>query len=175
MALIRGVSAVVCAAVVAAAAGCGSSAPPVTAAPQAEIERPRDTAQIAEAIAGGRVGALLYMDRFRASPLAKKFDDTFHYRAFWEGTGIDPDRDVDRIFASAPSLDHPERGVWVTQVNVPLTKMRSAIDVLFKTARVKGAWVDGAPRPEADVELRDGSTRRLALVEPRFVVMVPKD
>src|SRR5438093_394338 len=108
--------------------GCGSTKAPAAPAPAA-AERPHDTAQVAESIAGGRVGALLYMDRLRSSPLGAKLDETFRWRAWWEGTGLDPERDVERIFASAPSLEHPERGVWVTEVNVPLAKVKHAVDV----------------------------------------------
>jgi hypothetical protein len=154
--------------------GCGSSPKPETAAP-AKVERPRDTAQIAEEISGGKVGALLYMDRVRSSPLGDKLDDAFRWRAWWEGSGVDPQRDVERVFGSAPSLEHPERGIWVTELNIPLAKLKQGLDVMFEKKRLKGGWIEGARMPEAKIEMRDGSTRLVALVEPRWAVLLPED
>ena len=156
------------------ASGCGSATKPAAIAP-AKVERPRDTAQIAEEIAGGKVGALLYMDRVRSSPLAAKLDDAFRWRAWWEGTGVDPQRDVERVFGTAPSLEHPERGVWVTELNIPLDKLKHGLDVMFESKRLKGEWIAGARMPEAKVEMRDDSTRLVALVEPRWAVLLPED
>ncbi len=156
------------------AIACGSSPKPASEA-AAKVERPHDTAQIAEEISGGKVGALLYMDRVRSSPLGAKFDAAVRGRAWGEGTGIDPQRDVERVFTSAPSLEHPERGVWVTEMNIPLSKLKSGLDMMFQSKRLKGAWIEGARMPEAKIEMKDGSTRLVALVEPRWAVVLPED
>jgi hypothetical protein len=153
--------------------GCGSAPKPESG--PAKIEKPRDTAQIAEEIIGGRVGMLLYMDRVRGTPLGEKLDVEYRWRAWWKGTELDPQRDIERVFGAAPALDKPENSIWVTEVNVPLTKVKSGLDVMLKSGRLKGEWLTGAKMPEAKVELRDGTTRLIGLVEPRWIVMLPPE
>ena len=155
----------------AATFGCSSAPKPTAEA--VKVEKPRDTAQIAESIIGGKVGMLLYMDRVRGTPLGEKLDVEYRWRAWWKGTGLDPQRDIDRVFGSAPATDQPEHSIWVTEVNVPLAKIQSGLDEMFKAGRLKGEWLTGAKRPEAKVELRDGTTRLVGLVEPRWVVLLP--
>ena len=157
----------------AAAPACGGAAPEAAPAPQRRAPR-HDTAEIAEQIAAGRVCILVYMDRVRSSPMGRQLDDAFHWKEFWADTGFELERDVERSFGTTPSLEHPERGVWVSEVNVPMERVRKAAQALFDLGRTKGHFLAGDPNA-CDVELRDGTTRRVVFVEPRWVVMLPVD
>ncbi|HEY4117223.1 MAG TPA: hypothetical protein VGM56_05185 [Byssovorax sp.] len=154
-------------------ASCGGAAPEAAPAPAAPVVH-HDTADLAEQIVAGRVSILVYMDRVRASPMGKQLDETFHWKEFWEGTGFELERDVERSFGTTPDLQHPERGVWVSEVNVPMERVKKAAKALFDLGRTKGHFLDGDPNA-CDVELRDGSTRRVVFVEPKWVVMLPID
>src|SRR5688572_28302181 len=105
----RRIHAVVLAVSLALATGACGGATPEAAAPGAAVAaeapkpKPRNAQDIARAVIGGRVDVLVFADRVRAHPVGPKLAALDAWRPVLEGTGIDPQKDLERAFVTAPS------------------------------------------------------------------------
>lgn len=144
--------------------------------------KPRNAAEIAQSITSGKAGVLVYADRVRGHPIGPKIARMSAISAVLEGTGIDPQQDLERVFFSAASIAEGHRGVTVAQHRVPSARMRSAVDVIIARSDPPGAWLPDAVVPTARVTV-SGETRVIALVgsadggvdDPAFMLVLPED
>lgn len=156
----------------AAPLGCGPATTPpidVVAPPPKE----RNAATIAWDIVHARVGALTYVDRVRGRPIAAKIQSLDLVRPYLEGTGIDPEKDLDRAFVAAPATDRADESIVVAQHHLSSEKIRLALGAMISSGRVAGEWIQGASVPQARVTAR-GQTRILAIIEPDILVLLPE-
>ncbi len=153
--------------------GCGAA--PV-AAPEVAPEPPpkaRNAATIAWDIVHAKVGALTYVERVRGRPIAAKIQSLDLVRPYLEGTGINPEQDLDRAFVAAPATDRADEAIVVAQHHLSSDQIRLALQAMMASGRVTGEWIPGAPVPEARVTAR-GQTRILAVIEPDILVLLPE-
>ncbi len=153
--------------------GCGAA--PV-AAPEVAPEPPpkaRNAATIAWDIVHAKVGALTYVERVRGRPIAAKIQSLDLVRPYLEGTGINPERDLDRAFVAAPATDRADEAIVVAQHHLSSAQIRLALESMMASGRVTSEWIQGAPVPEARVTAR-GQTRILAIIDPDILVLLPE-
>ena len=172
-------------AVVSALLSCRGAANVVAAAPAAPLPKPKNAAAIAQAINLGRVGGLVYADRVRGHPLGARLAGMGVIRALFEGTGIDPQQDLERIFISAPSVAQGHRAVTVAQHHVPPARLKAAVEVMIARSQPPGAWLPDLGVPAARITV-SRETRVIALIGsadgdlgdaagPALLVVLPED
>ncbi len=152
-----------------AACACGGGVPAPDAPPPAH---PRDAAEIAVKLVGGKATVLVFADRVRGTSLAQKVAGLDVLRPLLDGTGIDPQRDVDRAFATMPSVGSGER-VLGLEHSLPEARVRAAIDVIVAKSKPTGAWIDGAGVPAAVVTVQ-GERVVVAMATPTLLVVLPE-
>lgn len=154
------------------AAGCGGSA---ATAPNAEAPapKPRNADTIAVAIAHGRTSVLVHAARVRSSPLAPRVLAISGVSRLLEGSGIDPLRDLERAFVTAPDVKHPDATVAVLEHTLSPERLKSALDALVAKSAPDGAWIADAGVPAARVRMR-GQTRVVAEVADQVLVVLPE-
>ncbi|WP_437570429.1 hypothetical protein [Sorangium sp. So ce542] len=156
-----------------AAVACGSapSAAPVGAeAPPPP--KPRNAAAIAQSIAGGKVSVLVFADRTRGHPIMARLAALDLWGPVLTGTGLDPERDLERAFITAPRADVAHEAVIVLEHNVPPERLKTGLDTLLSRSQPPGAEEAGLGVPAVRVTLK-GHTRVVATVEPNFLVVLP--
>ena len=156
-----------------AALGCGAA--PLAAPDTALLPPPkaRNAATIAWDIVHAKVGALTYVERVRGRPIAAKIQSLDLVRPYLEGTGLDPEKDLDRAFVAAPATDRADEAIVVAQHHLSSDQIRLALQAMIASGRVTGEWLPGAPVPEARVTAR-GQTRILAIIDPDILVLLPE-
>ncbi|WP_237244834.1 MULTISPECIES: hypothetical protein [Sorangium] len=156
-----------------AVVACGSapSAAPVGAeAPPPP--KPRNAAAIAQSIAGGKVSVLVFADRTRGHPIMARLAALDLWGPVLAGTGLDPERDLERAFVTAPRADAAHEAVIVLEHNVPPERLEAGLDTLLSRSQPPGAEEGGLGVPAVRVTLK-GHTRVVATVEPNFLVVLP--
>jgi len=155
------------------ALGCGGAAEQAAVAPEPPPPKPRNAADVASSIVHAEVGALLYVDRLRGHPLSAKLTSLEVIRSYLEGTGIVPERDLERAFVAAPSANQANETIVVAEHRLDNAQVHTVLDGMLASGRLQGEWITGASVPLARVSAR-GQTRALALIEPNFVVVLPE-
>ncbi|WP_437334963.1 hypothetical protein [Sorangium sp. So ce394] len=156
-----------------AAVACGSApaaAPAFVEAPPPP--KPRNAAAIAQSIAGGKVSVLVFADRTRGHPIMARLAALDLWGPVLTGTGLDPERDLERAFITAPRADAAHEAVIVLEHNVPPERLKTGLDTLLSRSQPPGAEESGLGVPAVRVTLK-GHTRVVATVEPNFLVVLP--
>jgi hypothetical protein len=96
------------------------------------------------------------------------------WNAFFEGSPIDPLRDLDHLLITAPRLrGDTGKLVAVMDLNLPASTAREAMDLILH--RNNGVWIEDAPVTAARVRV-GGAPRIVALVpERRTLAILPGD
>ncbi|MBI4701405.1 MAG: hypothetical protein HY744_09635 [Deltaproteobacteria bacterium] len=152
------------------ALACGGGALPAPPAPPPP--KPRNAADIARDIVGGRVSALVHVGRLRGHALAARLAALDPWGPVLDGTGIDPQRDFERAFVTAPDTEHEDDMAFVAEHTLGEARARAAVDALVARSSPPGAWLEGLGVSAARVTVR-GRTRVVALVEPNVLVVLP--
>src|SRR5262245_20371955 len=120
--------AVACAGALLALTACGGASTGGAATPSAEAPKPkpRNAPEIARAIAGGKIDVLVYVDRVRKSPIAPKLAALDALGPVFEGTGIDPQKDINRAYVTSADVKHAETAVVVAEHALPEARIRAA-------------------------------------------------
>jgi hypothetical protein len=124
--------------------------------------------------ANANIRLILYTERMRAHPLARRvgsmLSQAYQWRDFFGPSGIDPIQDVDRILLAGPELRDSSQVVAVMQYNVSEERMRAAVDALVQRD-ANGEWLDaGAPAARARADRAD---RLFVMPAPKLVVVTP--
>jgi hypothetical protein len=159
------------------AAGCGSApagdgATPAVASP-VQPERPRDAAKIAVDLVGGKVNALVFVDRVRVHPVGPRLISLGPARALLAGTSVDPLRDLERVFVTAPSTSD-RRAIMFAEHKLDDARIQQAMMDLVQKSDPPGAVVPGAPYPTVKVQRR-GRGGLVSFIPPHFVVALPEE
>jgi hypothetical protein len=150
--------------------GGGAATAPEAAAPAA---KPRNADTIAIAVANGKTSVLLHSGRVRNNPLAAKVLAVGRVARMLEGSGIDPLRDVERAFVTAPDVTHPGGTIAVLEHDLTAERLRATLDGLVEKSAPDGAWLDDLGVPAARVRMR-GETRVVAEVSDQVLVILPE-
>lgn len=152
------------------AAGCGGAPVEGAAAP---APKPRDAADIARSVADAKIGVLVYVDRARSHPVSSRLAALDVWQPMLEGTGLDPQRDIERAYVASPSATGGDRTVVVAQYTPTEDQVKGAIDVMIGKSQPPGEWLNDVGVPAARVTVR-GQTRVVALAAPSFLVVLPE-
>ncbi|WP_437316927.1 hypothetical protein [Sorangium sp. So ce385] len=156
-----------------AAVACGSASPAAPVGAEAPPPpKPRNAAAIAQSIAGGKVSVLVFADRTRGHPIMARLAALDLWGPVLTGTGLDPERDLERAFITAPRADAAHEAVIVLEHNVPPERLKTGLDTLLSRSQPPGAEEGGLGVPAVRVTLK-GHTRVVATVEPNFLVVLP--
>lgn len=125
--------------------------------------------------ANANIRLILYTERMRAHPLARRvgsmLSQAYQWRDFFGPSGIDPIQDVDRILIAGPELRDSSQVVAVMQYNVSDERMRAAVDALVQRDTSGGEWLDaGAPAARARADRAD---RLFVMPAPHLIVVTP--
>ncbi|WP_437927391.1 hypothetical protein WMF37_51635 [Sorangium sp. So ce291] len=151
---------------------CGSASPGTPPAETAPPPKPRNTAAIAQSIAGGKVSVLVYADRTRGHPIMARLAALDLWGPVLGGTGLDPERDLERAFVTAPRADAASEAVIVLEHNLPPERLESGLDALLSRSQPPGTRESGLGVPAVRVTIK-GHARVVATVEPNFLVVLP--
>lgn len=153
-----------------ATTGCGRPQPVAAQAPK---PKPRNAIQLAIELSGARLTSMLRVDRLRGHALAPKLAELDDVRELLEGTGVDPLRDLERVFVASSGVHRDDKAVIVAEHKLAEEKLKAAMDALVARSQPPGAWMKESAVPAARVTLR-GHARVIAAVAPSFVVVVPE-
>jgi hypothetical protein len=162
---------------IAFAAGCGGAQPDASSLPETADAppkpKPKDAAQRVEALADGKVGALVYVDRVRAHPVGPRLLAMPVVAQMLEGTGIDPLKDLERVFVSGPGTDRA-RAVMFAEHNLDAARAHAALESVMQKSDPPGERVSVVPYEAVKVTVK-GRTGVVAMLPPRYVVVLPED
>lgn len=147
----------------------------------AELKDPASAAGDASKVAGKNpnVQVLIASERLRKHDLGSTFGKLLtslpEWATFFDGTGIDPVRDLDHVLLTGPQFRDFRKVVAVMDYNVSSKKIRDAMSVVVE--RSAGSWVEPSPFPAAKITPAfDRGERILAHVpERRLLVLLPDD
>jgi hypothetical protein len=151
----------------AGALGCTPRKAPV----EAPRPKPRNAAELADAIVGAKLSSLVYFDRVRGHAIAGKLVALEDVRAIFEGTGVEPLRDVERAAIASTGIHEDDQVVVIAQHKLAEEQVRASLQVMVDRTEPKGAWLELGV-PAARVTMR-GHERVVAMVEPGFVAVLP--
>ena len=161
--------------------GCGGSGPdpetPEAAALASALApaapKPRDAARRAEAAVQGKIGVLVWVDRVRGHPVGARVLAMPMVADLLEGTGLDPLKDLERVFVSAPGTDKA-RAVMFAEHNLDTDKARAALERVLRKSDPPGQVRKDLGVDAVQVTIK-GRTGVVALLPPHFLVVVPED
>lgn len=161
-----------------AAAGlaCGGGAEAPLGTPDAvvkEAPRPKDAPVIATQMVGGKMSALIFMERVRPNSAATKVLELGVVKEMLEGTGLDPLNDVERAFVTGPSASS-QRAVLFAEHTVPEDRITALVQNVVRQSDPPGEILRGAPNWKVRVQ-KKGRGGVFALIPPKYVVIVPDD
>jgi hypothetical protein len=164
-----------------------AGAPVASAEPDAGVaRRPAVKDPLAAAGAVGKlattdpnVQVLIASDRIRKHPLGASFGRLLttipEWKSFFDGTDLDPIRDVDHVLIAGPQFRDSRHVVAVMDYNLPEARVKQAIDVVLQRSDPPGSWLEDSPVPAATARA-DGGDRIFAMVPgKRLLVVMPAD
>lgn len=120
------------------------------------------------------VRLLLFNDRIRSLPIAPRIGRLVarlpQWRSFFGPTGLDPIRDIDRVFIAGPQFRASGDVVAFLQYSVSTSLVRQAVDAIVKR-EPKGEWL--ATKVPAARARADRSDRIFVLPKGHILLMVP--
>jgi hypothetical protein len=122
---------------------------------------------------GAKVGVLVYAERARNHPVGAKAAALNVWQPVLEGTGIDPQRDLDRAYVAAPSVRSGDKVIAVAQHSLPPERIQAAVEALIGKSKPPGEWIEDAKVPSARVTVQ-GQKRVVAIVDESFLVILPE-
>jgi hypothetical protein len=154
------------------AGGCSSSEPSASS-PEAVAQRPKNAHVIAREIVGGKVGALVFVDRARGNPTATKFLQLGAVKDLLDGTSFDPMRDIERAYGTGPSVSD-RRGVVFAEHTLTPERVAAAVQDMVRKSDTPAVVIQGGPEWRVRVSKKN-QPGTVAFIPPRFVVIVPPD
>jgi hypothetical protein len=150
---------------------CGPAGAQTEGAAAPEVEPPpRNSHEMARAVVGAEIGTFVYMDRVRKHKLAPRLAAMPGVGDIFEGTGIEPLRDVDRAYVASKNATDREAVIAVVEHHVKPDKVKGAMQALITKSGSDGAWLDGYPVPAARVSVRGRKSVVLAVNDTILVV-----
>lgn len=125
--------------------------------PNANVNVLIDSRRLRQHALGPRIGTLLA--------------SVHQWRDFFGPTGIDPVRDIDRIFITGPQLRDSSGVVAVIQHRIAQARLHAALDALVRRDP-EGAWLDGGTTVAK--ARADRSDRYFVKVSPNLLVVTPE-
>jgi hypothetical protein len=120
------------------------------------------------------VKLLLLNDRIRALPIGPRIGKLVsrlpQWRSFFGPSGLDPVRDIDRMYVAGPQFRSSSEVVAVMQYGVTEATMHKAIDGIVNR-EPKGEWFD--TKVPAARARADRAERVFVLLKGKMVLMVP--
>jgi hypothetical protein len=161
-------------------AGPDAEAPKVARAEPA-LREPLSVAGDPAKIAGKEpnVQVLISGERIREHELGAWFGRILtaipEWRTFFEGTTIDPIRDLDHLLIAGPQLRDSRKAVAVMDYNVAETEIRKAIDAIVARSNPKGEWLKDTPIPAARATAHKGERIFAYVPGRRLLVVLPPE
>jgi hypothetical protein len=153
------------------AAACGGDTPD-PAVPETP-DSSRNAHVLAAQAVRARVHALIFMDRVRAHALAPRLASLDAFSEAFQGTDIEPVRDVDRVFIAARSARADDSAIAVAEHRLEPQRVETAMQRLIDLSGGDGRWLDDYPFRAARVIVRQRKTAILAVTPTLLVVTSP--
>ncbi len=153
--------------------GCGP-ATPEPHGPSAAQGGPRDAHTRAANVVGARVTLIVFMDRVRVHPLAPQLAGLDVVAEAFEGTDIDPIKDVDRAVMAAKTARSQEDAIAVAEHHVAPDRLKVAMTQMVARSGGQGRWLTDYDFPTVAVMVRERQTVVMAVTPKLLVVTSPK-
>lgn len=154
-------------------AGCGASTGPGQTTDAAPAPKPKNAAEIAKQIVGGRVGMMVWAERIRGHATEVRILALNPLRSALEGTGIELTRDVRAAFVASTGVTTRDVAAAIVEHKLSPAEVQAGLDTLVARSNPPGMWIDGSSVPTARVTVK-GQTRTVSIVEPSFIVVLPE-
>lgn len=152
---------------------CGPSTPEPDG-PDLHREPIRDAHALAAKVVGARVNMIIYMNRVRSHALAPKLAQLDAIGEAFEGTDIEPIKDVERAVIAAKSATAKEDAIAVAEHTVSQDRLKTAMTKMVEQSGAEGRWLEGYPFPAVKVVVRKRKTVVMAVTPTLLVVTPPK-
>jgi len=153
--------------------GCSSTPGATDANGVGPDGKPKNAAEIAVKLVGGKVSTYVAMDRVRAHPVGPKILGLPMVADMLDGTGIDPLKDLNRVFVTGPATNSP-RLVTFAEHNLDAKAAHSALAAVVAKSDPPGQFIPTQGFEEAKVTIKK-RTGIVAMLPPHFLVVVPED
>jgi hypothetical protein len=155
---------------------------PADAGPDAaEVSDPQRVAGDASRVIApsNNVSLTIAADVIREHELGSRFASLLtsipQWKAFFDGTGIDPIRDVDHVYITGPQFRDTTRVVAVLGYNVAPGKIRAALGKVMARSDPPGEWLKDAPLPTARARVQGKERLFVHLAEKKLLVVMPPE
>jgi hypothetical protein len=155
-------------------AACGSASAEAQLGPEqpeAPPEVPRDADQIARDLASAKLGVSLNDERVGDHPLRAKLAALNPWGKLFDGTGIDPSRDLQRGYVAAANVRDESRVVAVAEHALDSAKLHAALEKVIQRSDPPGTWLKDRAVPAARITVQ-GHKRVVAMPTDTLLVVV---
>jgi len=150
--------------------GCGSTPVADPAVVDEPAPAPRNAHELARAVVGAKLTAIIHVDLVKGHPLAPKVAGLDLWGPVFDDTGIKPLEDVTTAFVAAANARDEQSVIVVAEHQIEPERLRKAMDTLVTRSGAKGAWLKDREIPAARVEVKGRQSVILAVTPTLFVV-----
>jgi hypothetical protein len=139
----------------------------------APAKKPRNAHEIATNLIQGQIGAFIYLDKVRGTPTGERILKIPMIADELEGTGLDPEKDLERVFIAAPDTQS-RRAVLFGEHNLSPEDAHKALETVLAKSDPPGQAIPAQGFEAVKVTIKK-QTGVVAMLPPNFLVVVPED
>lgn len=136
-------------------------------------QKPRNAHEIATELISGQIGAFIYMDKVRGTPTGDRILKIPMVADELEGTGLDPEKDLERVFIASPDTQS-RRAIVFGEHNLTASGAHEALKTVVAKSDPPGEMIPAQGFEAAKVTIKK-QTGVVAFLPPNFLVVVPED
>ncbi len=157
--------------------GCGASPAPIKPIEEPPPPPPRNADAIAQQVVGAKIVVMIELDRLRDHGWAMRAASLGGWLRLFDGTGIDPRRDLDRAFLAVRNMKARRDSLLVAEHHAEPARVKAAVDQLIADSELPAAtpagWLEDSPVPSARVAV-EGRVAVVVLVGPQLIAVGPE-
>lgn len=135
--------------------------------------KPKNAHEIATNLIHGQIGAFIYMDKVRGTPTGDRILKIPMVADELEGTGLDPEKDLERVFIASPDTQS-RRAIVFGEHNLTASGAHEALKTVVAKSDPPGEMIPAQGFEAAKVTIKK-QTGVVAFLPPNFLVVVPED
>ncbi|MFO0611776.1 MAG: hypothetical protein U0414_04250 [Polyangiaceae bacterium] len=143
-----------------------------TAAPDAP-KKPKNAHEIATNLISGQIGAFIYMDKVRNTPTGERILKIPMVADELEGTGLDPEKDLERVYIASPD-SQSRRAIVFGEHNLDAAGAHKALQTVLAKSDPPGEMIPAEGFEAVKVTIKK-QTGVVAMLPPNYLVVVPED
>jgi len=165
-----------CSLLLALCVGCGASPTPKLVE-EPPPPPPRNADEIALQVVGADIAVAIEVARLRDHGWAMRAASLGGWLRLFDGTGIDPRRDLDRAFLAIRNLKARRDSLLVAEHHAEPARVKAAVDQLVANSDLPAAapagWLEDCAAPCARVAV-EGRVAMVVLLKPHLIAVGPE-